>query len=252
MDARPPRFERHAAEALISALDALPGPYPLGFGIHVVHVADIEALRTLHAAQSRGLPLSIETSPHYLTFAAEDIPDGDTRFKCAPPLRGAANRDALREAVGKGEVDSLASDHSPAPPDMKSLDKGDFVAAWGGIAGLQYSLPASWDALRAQGASPQKLHALWSQFPAALAGLKRKKGCLAQGCDADIVAWAPDEDADTSVSALQHRHKLTPYADKKLKGRVLATFVRGSQVYDVDKGMAQETCGRAVLKRRKE
>ena len=247
---RPPRFERQAAEALVTARDDFPGPHPVGFGIHVVHVADEGALGVVTAARDRGLPLSIETCPHYLTFAAEDVPDGDTRFKCAPPLRGAATRAALLDALAAGEFDSLASDHSPAPPALKALESGDFLAAWGGISGLQYALPATWDAMKAKGMPPGKLHALWSRFPAALAGVSLRKGVIAHGFDADIVVWAPDQPADTSPAALQHRHKVTPYADRVMQGRVLATFVRGSQVFDAALGVAPGACGTAVLGRK--
>jgi len=252
LSSRPPKFEQHAAAALITVLEELPGPYPVGFGIHVVHVADNGALETLIAARDRGLPISVETAPHYLTFAAHEIADGDTRFKCAPPLRDAATRKALVDAAVAGKFDSLASDHSPAPPEMKALESGDFLAAWGGIAGLQYSLPASWDALKKGDATPLTLHALWSRFPAALTGLSRSKGLLRHGADADIVVWAPAESADTATSALQHRHKLTPYHDKSMQGRVLATFVRGSQVFDGGKKgvVSQAACGKVILYRR--
>jgi allantoinase len=238
--------------AVVGALRALPPLLrePPGFGVHVVHVSDAGALRLLREARAEGLPLTAETCPHYLTFAAEDVPDGDTRFKCAPPLRGAANRDALWAALEGGQIDGLSSDHSPSTPELKQPASGDFAAAWGGIAGLQYSLPATWDGMRARGLSPSALHRAWSAFPAGLAGLARRKGALAAGMDADIVVWAPEGDADTSLPAAQHRHDATsPYVGAALKGRVLATFVRGSQVFDAARGVAPAACGRGGLRR---
>lgn len=247
LSSRPSRFEQRAAKELISVLDdmALPS-YPQGFGIHIVHVADQGALHELHAAVARGVPLTIETCPHYLQFSSEDVPDGATQFKCAPPIRDAANKEGLIGGVVDGMFHGIATDHSPSPIDMKNLTTGDFVAAWGGISGLQYALPATWDVLQQRGMSPMTLHALWSRFPSQLVGLKKFKGMLAQGKYADIVVWSPEEDADTSEASLFHKYKLTPYAGRKMKGKVLATYVRGSKVFDSEMGMAPESCGSTV------
>ena len=285
---RPPRFERNAVKALIAALEDLfeasssssssssPSPSskqnsktntntpeskagPLGFVVHVVHVSDATTLQLLVDARARGLPLSVETCPHYLHFSTEHIADGDTRFKCAPPIRDAANKEALLSALAAGHFDSIASDHSPSPPDMKALDTGDFMAAWGGIAGLQYALPATWDAMQRAGGAPNgskdahKLHFLWSRFPAALSGLSRNKGSLNAGMDADIVVWDADAQAHTSTEHLYHKHKGTVFEGQTMMGRVLATFVRGSQVFDVNVGVVTDQgkfCGKAVLHRK--
>jgi allantoinase len=278
--ARPAQFEHRAVAALIHALERLPSltsrkdtssagfslmkflkkpkpSAPLGgsFAVHVVHMSDAEAVAMVVAARGRGLPISAETCPHYLLFASEEIKNGDTRFKCAPPIRTTAGRKALRAALVAGNFNGLASDHSPSPPSMKALDSGDFMAAWGGIAGLQYGLPATWEVMRSAKLTPVDLHRLWSTFPAGLAGLSRHKGKLNHGMYADIVVWDPEARANTSSTALQHRHKLTPYADLKLHGRVLATFVRGSQVFDDEKGVAftdsGAVCGRVFLGRDK-
>ena len=254
---RPARFEQNAAKGIIAALEDLEssskGPCPPGFMVHIVHIADIETLNLVVAARSRGLPISAETCPHYLLFANEDVRKGDTRFKCAPPLRSAANRAALLAALAENEFDSLATDHSPSPPSMKALDTGNFMAAWGGIAGLQYALPASWEAMlqaNKSGADPARFHDMWSRFPAALTGLSRFKGALSSGMQADIVVWEPEALADTRTSALYHKHKITPYEGKKLRGKVVATFVRGSKVFDVEEGVAVESCGHPVLIRK--
>jgi allantoinase len=265
LESRPPRFERNAVMAIIAALGNLTDmqenaaatfqrnskTFSGGFGVHVVHVADAEALDMIVAAKRRGLPISAEICPHYLHFAAEDVADGDTRFKCAPPFRDASNRAALLAAFKEGKFDSAGSDHSPAPPSMKELESGDFLKAWGGIAGLQYSLPATWHAMQQQGMPPEALHRMWSSFPAALAGMASQKGSLKPGMHADVVVWDPEAWADTTAHGLLHRHKPTPYANKQLRGRVLATFVRGSQVFDVNRGVFRSaTCGSTVLYRR--
>jgi allantoinase len=274
---RPARFERNAVKAVIQALeDNKPTEKELaakakaiakskdaaaakaaaaaggGFQIHVVHIADTETLALVDSAHKRGLPISAETSPHYLHFASEEVPKGDTRFKCAPPLRDAENREGLISGLAGGKFNNIATDHSPAPPSMKALDTGDFMAAWGGIAGLQYALPATWEVLQ-HGEEPHRLHVLWSQYPAILAGLSRSKGVLKQGMDADIVVWDPSVQADTSKESLYHRHKITPWENKKLMGKVLATFVGGSQVFDssLGVGVGEESCGKTVLGRRK-
>jgi allantoinase len=274
---RPARFEQNAVKALIKILEdtktsekevaaaaaalaksrdtaaaKAAAAAGTGFKVHVVHIADTETVNLVDSARKNGLAISAETSPHYLHFASEEVADGDTRFKCAPPLRDAANKEGLISALAGGKFNSLATDHSPAPPSMKALDTGDFMAAWGGIAGLQYALPATWDVLQ-HGREPHRLHVLWSQYPAVLTGLSRSKGILKQGMDADIVVWDPSSYADTRKENLYHRHKMTPYEGRKLKGKVLATFVGGSQVFDSNATVVvgEEACGKTLLHRKK-
>ena len=271
LDARPARFEQNAAKALIGVLDDLRDTlesnkkndkkkaklFNKNFRIHVVHVGDAEALSMIHEAKQRGLPISAEACPHYLLFDSTTVADGDTRFKCAPPFRDPANRDLLVKSLVDGWFDTIGSDHSPSPPSMKLLTSGDFMGAWGGIPGLQYSLPASWDVISKHNLSPGFLHRLWSTNPANIAGLERQKGVLSSGKHADIVVWDPEAYADTSETSLYHKHKVTPYADMKLKGKVVATFVKGSLVFsdfDVDERaveMSSESCGKPILYRSK-
>ncbi len=170
------------------------------------------------------------------------------RFKCAPPLRERENLERLWEGVADGTIDSMATDHSPSPPSLKLMDTGDFIGAWGGISGLQYALPATWHGMQQRNMSLPLLSRLWSEAPARIAGLGAFKGRLMQGYDADIVIFDPEAKADTGEAALYHRHKTTPYAGMKLNGKVLATFVRGQQVFSVEGGVAMGVCGK-VLKR---
>jgi allantoinase len=200
--------------------------------VHIVHVSSSDALAILREAKEDGVYVTAETCPHYLVFAAEEIPDGATEFKCAPPIRERENAEKLWAGLGEGVLDLVATDHSPAPPEMKCRDSGDFLRAWGGIASLQVSLPVMWTALRERGFSLQHLVQWMCRGPAALAGLGRRKGNLAEGFDADVVVWDPDAKFRVEPGVLQHRHKLTPYAGRELSGVVQATFVRGKQVYD--------------------
>ncbi len=222
---RPPAAEASAIALLARLADEL------GVHVHVVHVASAAALDALAAAPARrrGL-LSAETCPHYLVFAAEAIADGATAFKCAPPLRGEAERDALARAVCRARLDLVASDHSPAPPALKDLEGGDFARAWGGIASLECSLAAAWTALRGHGAYAYELAEWMSAAPARLAGLDGRKGAIAAGRDADLVAFDPEAEWTVDASRLHQRHPVTPYAGRSLAGRVRATWLRGEPV----------------------
>lgn len=218
---RPVAFEVEAIRLLI----ALCREYRCR--VHVVHLAAADALPAIAEAQAAGLPLTVETCPHYLTFAAEEIPDGDPRFKCAPPIRSSDNRERLWAGLRTGLIDTIGTDHSPAPPELKHLDSGDLAQAWGGIASLQLSLPAVWTEARRRGFGPRDLVRWMSQRPAGLVGLTGRKGSVAPGSDADLVVVDPDARFTVDPSALLHRHKVTPYEGRLLTGRVVATYLRG-------------------------
>jgi allantoinase len=211
-----------AEETAIGRLIA--GARDAGARVHVVHLADADALPLLRAARAENVRLTVETCPHYLTFAAEEVPDGATSFKCCPPIREAAHREALWAALGDGEIDLVVSDHSPCTPELKRLDVGDFGLAWGGIASLQVALPAVWSGARERGLTLSQLVRWMSAGPARLAGLPGK-GAIAVGKDADLVAFAPDE--RWTVGELLHRNSVTPYAGRSLTGRVRRTWLRG-------------------------
>lgn len=199
---------------------------------HIVHHSAATALPLLRGAHAEGLPLSAETCPHYLTFAAEDIADGATPWKCAPPIRERANQELLWAALADGTLSLVASDHSPCTPALKRLEAGDFVAAWGGIAGLQLALPAVWTAARARGHTLVDVVRWMCEAPARLAGLVGKKGAIVAGADADLCVLADDEAFTVEPAALQHRWSVTPYAGARLIGKVHATYLRGQRIYD--------------------
>jgi allantoinase len=202
-----------------------------GTRVHIVHVSSTRSLALLRDARARGVDITCETCPHYLTFVAEDIPDGATEHKCAPPIRSRANRESLWRAVLDGEIDMIVSDHSPCPPAMKARERGDFFASWGGIASLQLGLPAVWHEARARGVSVATVAERMSAAPARLAGLGERKGRLAEGYDADIVIWDPESSVSVDTMTLYHRHPLTPYRGRPLTGLVRATYVAGIQVF---------------------
>jgi allantoinase len=203
-----------------------------GCAVHVVHLSSASSLATIRAARAEGLPFTVETCPHYLCLEAESIPDGATHFKCAPPIRAHDNREALWRGLQAGEIDLVISDHSPCTPALKLPERGDFHAAWGGIASLQLGLPAVWSEARRRGLGPGDLARLMSAAPARLAGLAHCKGRLAPGLDADVVVWDPDGAHRIEAGDLQFRHKISPYLGETLHGRVRTTLLRGQIVYD--------------------
>ncbi|WP_236653417.1 allantoinase AllB [Streptacidiphilus melanogenes] len=207
-----------------------------GARVHILHVSSAAVLPLLREARAAGVRVTAETCPHYLTLAAEQVPSGDTAFKCCPPIRSEANRDLLWEALAAGEFIAVVSDHSPSTPELKHLPSlggdGDFAAAWGGIASLQLGLPAIWTEARHRGHSLSDVVRWMSAGPAALVGLATK-GAIAAGMDADLVAFDPDAAFTVDPSGLHHRHPVTPYAGRSLSGVVRTTWLRGEPV-DVD------------------
>ncbi len=211
-----------------------------GARTHIVHHSAALALPLLAAAKKLGLPLTAETCPHYLHFTAETIPDGATPYKCAPPIRSAANRELLWKALADGTLDFVASDHSPCSPGLKALEVGDFVAAWGGVSGLQLALPVVWTEASRRGHTLSDIARWMCAGPARLAGLTGRKGSITVGADADFVVF--DDTATTSVTpeSVHHRHKVTPYAGEMLRGSVHATYLRGHRVAEAGRALATE------------
>jgi allantoinase len=231
---RPPEMEVTAIDELIGLARAT------GCAVHVVHLAAVEALPSLRRAKEEGLAITVETCPHYLTFCAEEVAEGDTRFKCAPPIRDAANRDGLWRGLEEGVIDLVASDHSPCPPALKGLDPedpdgtsgpcgGDFATAWGGIASLQVSVAATWTGLRARGHGLERLAALVAERPARLRGRDRK-GRIGPGAHPDLVAVDDQAWFVVDPRRLHHRHAVTPYAGRRLRGLARRTWLRGVAV----------------------
>ncbi len=193
--------------------------------VHIVHVSCAETVDAITRAKAAGTRITAETCPHYLTFASDEISEGATEFKCAPPIREPCHRDALWRGLETGALDLIVTDHSPAPPALKT--PGDFASAWGGIASLELSLAAVWTALSRRRAMEnaesddvaiRRVSRWMSEQPARLAGLAATKGRIAVGADADLCAWDPDAELVVDPRRLQQRHKLTPYAGRRLRG----------------------------------
>lgn len=222
---RPKKWEDAAVAMMIRLCEEFDCP------VHIVHLSSANSIAPIAAAKAKGLPLTVETGQHYLYFNAEDIADGQTQFKCAPPIREKANNDQLWAALQTGIIDFVATDHSPAPPDLKQLVSGDFTTAWGGIASLQLALPVLWTAARLRGASLSDIAKWLSENPAKLAGQSQRKGRIAPGFDADLVVFDAEKAFVVSEEMIQHKHKVSPYICQELTGVVELTFLRGEQVY---------------------
>jgi allantoinase len=238
---RPDAAEVEAIALLIRLAEEFSTP------IHIVHLASAQALTLLAAARERGLPITVETCVHYLWFAAEEIPDGATEFKCAPPIRDAANREALWDALDQGLIDMVTTDHSPCPPAMKRREEGRWDLAWGGIAGLGLALPVMWTAMTQRGFGIERVGAWMAAEPARLSGLTGRKGAFVPGADADFAVFNPETEWTVAPEHLHFRHKLSPYLGAKLRGSVLETWLRGEQVYGGDQFMG-EARGRELVR----
>jgi allantoinase len=224
LESRPRAAEDEAIALMVRLCRAHETP------VHIVHHSSSSALPALAAAREEGLPLTVETCPHYLTFSAEEIPDGATWFKCTPPIRERENNDRLWGALAAGVLDAVVSDHSPCSVALKQIEAGDFDAAWGGISSLQLTLPATWTGARARGRTLVDVVRWMSEAPARLAGLAQK-GALAPGKDADLVAFDPDARFVVDETALSHKNKLSPYHGRALTGVVRGTWLRGERVF---------------------
>lgn len=215
--------------------------------VHIVHLSSSDALPLLRIAKDDGAAITVETCPHYLFWKAEEIRDGATEFKCAPPIREEENREHLWGALRKGLIDFVTTDHSPCPPAMKCSDSGDFLRAWGGISSLQLSLPLLWTMASARGFSLADVVRWLCAGPARLAGLDGRKGAIAMGCDADFVVFDADAKWRVEPEKLFHRHKPTPYAGRELRGAVRATWLRGKKIFD-GQTFPAGPCGEILLR----
>lgn len=224
LQSRPKEAEDQAIELLIHLADRYNAK------IHIVHLSSASAIPKIREAKQRGVNITVETCPHYLTISAEEVPDGATAFKCAPPIRESSNQQELWSALEENVIDFIASDHSPAPAEMKCCDTGDFMHAWGGIASLQLTLPLVWTRARKRGIRIENVANWLCRRPANLAALARK-GEIAVGCDADLVVWNPEESFEVRSESLLFRHKLTPYFGGRVFGAVQSTFSQGEEIY---------------------
>ena len=227
LESRPKNWENEAIRWMIQLSQKT------GCHVHIVHLSSAEALLDITHARKQGVPITVETCPHYLTLAAEEIPSGAKQFTCAPPIREKSNQNELWVGLQERTIDLIVSDHSPCTPQLKHLESGNFEKAWGGIASIQFSLPVVWTELSQRpGLSLKDIPIFMSQNPASLAGIGNKKGRIAPGWDADLVIWNPEEGFVLEPKMVLHRHSITPYTGRKLNGVVERTILRGQTVYE--------------------
>ena len=220
---RPRAAENTAIEQVLAAARET------GARVHILHLSSSEALPAIRAAKQEGVKVTVETCPHYLTFASELIPDGATEYKCCPPLRENDNRKALWEGLKDGTIDHIASDHSPCTVDLKVKDTGDFGKAWGGVASVQLGLPAVWTAGEEFGIELSDI-ARWLAANPCASFRVSGKGSIAVGNDADFAVVAPEETFVVDVEDLEHKNKISPYQGRTLRGVVKRTVLRGRTV----------------------
>jgi len=225
LQSRPAEAELAAIRLLVS----LCGEY--NFRLHIVHLSASAALQELSSARSEGLPVSVETCPHYLHLAADTIKDGETVYKCAPPIRSRENCERLWQGLRDGVIDLVVTDHSPCLPAMKKLGEGNFRTAWGGISSLSVALPVMWTEASNRGFGVTDIARWMAEAPAHLAGLQMRKGRIAPGFDADFVIFDPDSKFIVMEECLHYRHHLSPYTGEELRGVVRATYLRGKPVF---------------------
>jgi len=237
LESRPDEAELQAIRFMISLCREF------GFRLHVVHLATAKALQELKAARNEGLPVTVETCPHYLHLEAENVADGATQCKCAPPIRGHQNRELLWQGLREGVIDFVVTDHSPCPPAMKSSGAANFRDAWGGIATLSIALPILWTEASERGFSLFDIARWMSEKPAQLVGCDARKGCLAEGYDADLIVFDPEAEFTVTEDRLHHRHPISPYRGEKLRGVVKRTYLRGKLVFQ-DGEFSREPSGR--------
>lgn len=238
---RPPSWEDSAIEMMIG----LCRKYHTK--THIVHLASASALESITEAKKEGLPFTVETCPHYLTFSSEEIPDGKTIYKCCPPIRGTENKELLWQAIKDDKIDFIVSDHSPCTANLKLIAEEDLENAWGGIASLQFSLPIIWTEASSRGISLDKLTKLMCERTAEFIGLASRKGFIKEGHDADFVIWNPDEEFVLTKEMIHFKNKQTPYEGARLKGVIHETWLRGQIVYS-EKGFSEKPLGITLLR----
>ena len=240
LSSRPKKWEDNAIRLMIRLSEKY------SCRVHIVHLSSSDSIDQIRDAKRRGVPISVETAQHYLYFSAEEIADKQTLHKCAPPIRDRENRELLWDAMKEGVIDFVATDHSPSPPDMKDLYKGDFMKAWGGISSLQWALPVLWTAARQRGCKITDLCRWLCEGPSKLFGPKIKKGKIEKKYDADLVVLDADRPFRVTEDSIYHYHKITPYVGHELFGVVEQTWLGGVKVFD--RGAMKLNHGKILLR----
>ena len=241
--ARPPAAEVEAIRRLLTCMRGA----GKGVRAHVVHVSCAAGLAEIDAARGKGVAITAETCPHYLAFSDADFVRVGPALKCAPPIRDSATRDALWEAVLGARVDLIGSDHSPCPAADKQKGDDDIWQAWGGVAGIQATLPVLFtDGLHARGLSLERIAHLTATSPAQVFGLYPRKGAIAVGADADFAIVDPGRRWTFGSNDLQTRSGMSAYLGREFTGKVVRTISRGRTVYVDDEVVGQPGWGQFV------
>ena len=248
LDSRPKSWENDAIDMMID-LNREVKANGQDCHVHIVHLSSAEAISSIKAAREEGQSLTIETCPHYLTLFSEEIPDGKTLFKCCPPIRENDNRHQLWQGLKDGVIDFIVSDHSPCTPQLKHIDSGDIEKAWGGISALQFGLPLIWTQAAERGFGLTDIAYWMSAQTAKFIGMDHVKGYIKVGYHADFVVFDDKSEYEITNEMIKHRHKITPYEGRTVKGRVERTYLRGQTVYDNDEFM-NAPVGQPLLKGR--
>ncbi|MEO7298027.1 MAG: allantoinase [Verrucomicrobiota bacterium] len=215
-----------------------------GCALHVVHVSSGAGIALILEAQTRGVNVSCETCPHYLALTEDDMENLGAIAKCAPPLRSTNEQKNLWKPFAAGEINTIGSDHSPSPPEMKT--DSNFFKVWGGISSVQHTLPIliSEAHVKREIALPL-ISKLISSNVASRFSLPKNKGRIAVGCDADFALVNLQEQFEVRTEDLFYRHKQTPYAGRKLRGRIVRTILRGQTIF-LDGKIVAKPSGRLV------
>lgn len=236
---RPKKWEDDAIELMIRLCEEY------NCRVHIVHLSSSNSIKKIQRAKEKGLPLTVETGQHYLFFNAEEIADGRTEYKCAPPIREKENNELLWQALKDGIIDFVASDHSPATPDLKGIQDGNFMTAWGGIASIQFALPALWTAARKRNCNETDIAKWLCGNPVKIMGQEKRKGKIEKGYDADITVWDTEKSFRVTEGIIYHNHKITPYLNKTLYGVTEQVFLKGEKVFDTK--LLQPHKGKIIL-----
>ncbi len=248
LDSRPKSWENNAIDMMID-LNREVKAQGLECPVHIVHLSSSEAIASIESARGEGISLTIETCPHYLTLAAESIPDGKTLFKCCPPIREEDNRQRLWRGLKDGVIDFIVSDHSPCTPELKHIDTGDIEKAWGGISALQFGLPLIWSEAKVQGFDLIDITRWMSEKTAEFIGMDHIKGHIKTGFYADFVIFDDKAGYVITNEMIKHKHNITPYAGRRVDGNVISTYLRGEKIYHDDE-FGESPTGQPLLKGR--
>jgi allantoinase len=211
----------------------------IGCDLHIVHVSCPEGIDLIQSARERGVRVTAETCPHYLLLTDESVGQIGASAKCAPPLRDRGRREGMWERLREGKIDTLGSDHSPSPPEMKISE--DFFSVWGGISGCQHSFPLALSEWKARAGLDGFRHfsAVTSANVAERFGIGRAKGRIAEGFDADITLIDLQQSLTIAPEQLFYRHAVSPYIGTELRAIVEGTWVRGRAAYRNERFVGQ-------------